>query len=627
MTSPIWITAAGNIGVAIDQTYVEKTIIALNATSFTLSSGELPPGLSLSSQGIISGLVQLDTIPANTKYVVFNFTVNAIGVNNTVVSRSFSLSIAFSLFIPKKNLIDRVYFSNENLEYTIYKGQLLNDQQNSWKLHQGDIPSFINLSNAGTFTSQFYTVALPLKMETLLLPTENFSNYSTSWDNWLTQFLSSVKEYDYQFSIELSDGINEILQCYTIRLVYTKIPANESWISDNTSVINYDPDQYYFFFSISEFDTINWQTSENLGSVDNGSTSELSVTAVSASNLKYYLKPEYPSVMPQGIQLLDNGFISGRFSFKCYVDDPATVPLNDVYNFIIRAESESGFNFSEKLFSLKINRVYTQPYDNIWISSFPKFAERSTLLSIVNNEELFPSNIIYRLGDPWFGKITSELRFLFIAGLVPTETENYNSTVENITRRKILSISDVKTAICYDENLNIKYEVVYLEPKENTSVSLYTPITLEQMRNQVVNTIGTVATPYIPEWMRSVQPSALAPSKYTAPLGFVNAIVLAYTIPGGSELIKYRLNISKINFNGIQFEFDRYELDTIQRSTFDTTNDTYNTGPDTTFDNNTTIFEGGNTKFIDNQDFVISQNSGSQYGDKYIKFPLDGYVN
>jgi hypothetical protein len=53
----------------------------------------------------------------------------------------------------------------------------------------------------------------------------------------------------------------------------------------------------------------------------------------------------------------------------------------------------------------------------------------------------------------------------------------------------------------------------------------------------------------------------LAPQEDGSVLGMTRCVVLAYTVPGASKLIQYRLKSAGVNFNNIFFQTDRYNAD------------------------------------------------------------------
>jgi hypothetical protein len=90
---------------------------------------------------------------------------------------------------------------------------------------------------------------------------------------------------------------------------------------------------------------------------------------------------------------------------------------------------------------------------------------------------------------------------------------------------------------------------------DDESTTLVYPNSLDNMRNQVIDTVGQVSN-ILPRWMLSIQENGKV-------LGFTPAWVLAYTKPGQSAQILYNISQSVYanELNKIQFKVDRYELD------------------------------------------------------------------
>ena len=477
-----------------------------------------------------------------------------------------------------------------------------------------------------------------------------------SWDSWLTGFLSTPHEFDYQFVLRLGTGTGPTQLSVTVRILYVKIPVTASWFVTNAAYVEYDPNRYYTFVSVSDSDYINWVTPADFGSVSNGSISELSVVAASNLNKQifYTIKPYFTSTLPQQLILLDNGLISGRIAFKCYQDDPDNLPVNDDYYFTVRAINADRFTYVERTFKLHVERVNVVPYHNIWIRSFPTVTERQNLNKILDNEIIFPSRLLYRNPDPWFNK-TKHLRFLFAPGLNDSTMEEYNTALENNHYNKTLLFGDVQTAVCYDERLRIRYEVVYLpvidrlstiEPGTHSLVGLpdvidlrsqiknyyfedgqpyyiFKPNGLENMHHRLATSIGFYNQGIIPTWMTSVQPIPEKLGQFYSPPGFIHAVVLAYTVPGGSGVVAFRLKRAGVNFNNFKFEFDRYELDKKLSESF--SEPPADLEEATLFDNDITTFENGTTKFNYGTDYILGlTGTGPYVGNKYLKFPKTG---
>jgi hypothetical protein len=89
--APIWTTPSGTLGTANEQTAFSTTVLATDpngdSITYSVTSGGLPPGLSLSIAGAITGTI--GTIYLNT---VYNFTITATDSKGGATPRAFSIS-------------------------------------------------------------------------------------------------------------------------------------------------------------------------------------------------------------------------------------------------------------------------------------------------------------------------------------------------------------------------------------------------------------------------------------------------------------------------------------------------------------------------------------------------------
>lgn len=89
--SPVWSTTAGSLGTYTGSSIqLAATDDESNTITYSVTSGSLPTGLSLSSSGLISG-----TSTANP--ATYTFTVSASDGSNTAVTRSFSIVIPIAV--------------------------------------------------------------------------------------------------------------------------------------------------------------------------------------------------------------------------------------------------------------------------------------------------------------------------------------------------------------------------------------------------------------------------------------------------------------------------------------------------------------------------------------------------
>lgn len=366
---------------------------------------------------------------------------------------------------------------------------------------------------------------------------------------------------------------------------------------------------------------IQWNSPENLGTVNNGQVSEIVLTATSVEGkpLVYTLvdAPGVPIRLPQGLSLLPSGEISGRVTFEAFcLDDFATTidgnteSFDRVYNFTVQVSTTDGTATAVREFTLTLDIIDIEPYDNLYLQAMLKWDQRQIFNSVVNNTEIFVPELIYRIDDPWFG-IAKDIEMLFLPGLKPSDLLTYANAMAKNHYTKNFKFGDIKTAVVLDSNYNVKYEVVYIDIVDptlnsngngaeleidltNTITNPYIdatgaeykivyPDSSQNMISRLTTGVGYYDQSSLPPWMTSNQPGTTN-GTFSTPLGYVQASVLAYTVPGASKLIAYRLQNSGINFNNIDFTVDRYFLDDFYTSNFNTTTDQYTLGKETTFD-------------------------------------------
>ena len=136
------------------------------------------------------------------------------------------------------------------------------------------------------------------------------------------------------------------------------------------------------------------------------------------------------------------------------------------------------------------------------------------------------------------------------------------------------------------------------------------------MRKVLIDGIGQLDSRVLPLWMRSAQKDGKV-------LGYVPAVVLCYAKPTKAAQIKYYLdteNTATKQLSGTSFTVDRLLWDNSRSKNYNKTTGKWSTTAETTFDSDTTTFEGAYTSFFGNVDTLeTSWNTG----DKYLKFPRE----
>jgi hypothetical protein len=256
-----------------------------------------------------------------------------------------------------------------------------------------------------------------------------------------------------------------------------------------------------------------------------------------------------------------------------------------------------------KQFTLKVIREYNAPYQNLYVQAMPPEADRVLIDSLLNNQEIFVPEYIYRPTDPNFG-LSTRVTYQHAFGLAPDALDVYVESLYFNHYWKNLVLGSIETAVARDANDNIVYEVVYsriidnlvndagqsvakivplpyaiVDPADGSSeIREVYPNSLINMRDQVIDTVGQISTG-LPLWMTSKQTDGRV-------LGFTPAWVIAYVNPGrGRQIAYYLQNQFGTQLNKVDFKVDRYILDRALSLNWDTATQDWTPEPSlTTFD-------------------------------------------
>jgi hypothetical protein len=577
--------------------------------SWEIIGGGLPSGLSLSNNGLISGFVMpLPTVgnaglsgfnatpynefsyeqTASYQTTIYTFTVRVFdGINYD--SLTYTLNVTAKGTWEADTTIDTID-SSLTIDYDNQYGPIMLTPSQALPTVRSD----------SKFAFQF-TAVDPNNNDFEYILSQGagsgFDATGTTFDG--TRFDQS--EYSLPTGLSMDPASGWLTGTLSVQPEAEKIYTFEVYAAETVSPnANSIPIQYTMTVLGDINNTINWTTRPNLGIIDNGSTSQLSVSAKSnAGKTLIYKLVSDNAHLPQGLKLLPSGLIVGRATFEYFSLDKNNTTLNkstttvdNTYNFTVQAIAEDETVSSTQVFTVHVNNYNIKPYENIYLKALPTLDQRQTFLSVVNNTDIFPEDLIYRSSDPNFGR-ARDIRSLFLAGLNPTQLETYATAMLTNTYNKRIEFSNIKTARAVDANFNTKYEVVYIElnddatnqgasPAKNSryestiSANVY-PNSFANMSSVITEATGYAHPGALPEWMTS-------PQEDRKTTGFIRAIVLAYTVPGASKLIAYRLKSNGITVNNIDFVADRYDLDNVLSKNYNITTGNFVTSKETTFD-------------------------------------------
>ena len=380
-------------------------------------------------------------------------------------------------------------------------------------------------------------------------------------------------------------------------------------------------------FKLNILESINnlvvWDTNPDLGIIANGETSTLSIAAHieragvvdTNTGLEFSIVSGRYDRLPQGLQLLPSGNLSGRTTFDYFSMDRRSYEVkldknltrfDTKYTFTVLAQDTSGYIYDTRTFTVTVTNVNNRPYENLYIRAFLPAALRERFRTTVQDPNLtldLGYTVVYRPDDPYFG-LANDLKFLAMAGLNASQLQDYVAAMNLYHRDKQINFGELKWAVALDSNLNVKYEVVYAEILDyNTeagsklsvdlSKNVVDPGSTKSFSNSfgnfdsaIVNDIGYQYQGALPDWMTSIQPDT------GKPLGFIRAVVLAYLAPGWGKtiLFRYQSGLASSGFgvttliNQYAFTADRYQIDRALTVNYDPVNERFDKAVSTTFD-------------------------------------------
>lgn len=335
---PTFITPSGNIGTYYDGSEVSTQILFSDTdlddrVVVRLLSGQLPPGLLLTQQGLIAGAIKPLVGPPGTALPGYDVTAKDIYPNDftlrsTSKNYQFTLEVTdgktsntrtFEIFVYSKNSMsaDTTDFTADNTFITADiiptrtpillnppgdLGRIRADNYFAYKFNaidfDGDTVEYsISLGNGVGYDSEIFDETdVGFDRGTFSLPPGLSIDPNTGWFYGYIPDQGAT-EYTYRFAVQV-------------------------FKQDYPTIIS---EFYYFTITIiGNIETeVRWITDSDLGTINNGAISTLAVEAVNTGGrtLQYRLVSGSNSKLPQGLSLLESGHIAGRVSFNTFALD------------------------------------------------------------------------------------------------------------------------------------------------------------------------------------------------------------------------------------------------------------------------------------------------------------------
>jgi hypothetical protein len=324
--------------------------------------------------------------------------------------------------------------------------------------------------------------------------------------------------------------------------------------------------------------------------------------------------------LPQGLKFTADGMLVGRVNFAAFSLDGGKTTIDKttanysntefdaVYKFQVTAANPSKTVISRREFTVRVAKRSNEPYENLFVRAFPTLQSRKYFETLVNNADIIKPSYVYRNNDYYFGR-QSDIRMLVLPGVTAETAATFVEAMETHHYNKTLKFGGVKVAKAKDTNGNVLYEVVYFDVIDDIKNIEYThqlpinsrlqagqsvvyPNSLSNMIRVIKDQVGINTTSAFPLWMTTKQDSGSV-------LGWIPAVVVAYTKPGCGELVAYNISNSDFDIKQISFEIDRYIWDNDMTQNFDKTLREYYESAETKFDvKNTATFTVSESDFV-----------------------------
>ena len=556
--APVFTTAAGQLDLSdstrvgvrwvLDGSYIEYQVSATDTDTATgqtlvydIVSGSLPPGVIMTTSGLIYGTVELTDDQrfniygddSSTKTLSraenFEFTVRVSDGSSTVEQIN-------SIFVYTAD-----YWRVDNTRITV-DGTSVSSSPLDMSLSSNRRPIFTTDSALGSFRHDNNVVikidvvdydalqgALTYSIVSGALPT-GLSIDSVSGEIYGALPNQSAVSTDYSF---------------TVRAARTPV-----------SGVTVYSERSFSMTVIGNIDIgVQFTSATNLGTVTAGIPSLLSIeaTAVDANRVLEYSVTA--GSLPTGLTLSPTGNIIGKVDKTEFttVDDNAitfdsnTLSLDRKYTFTVTVSDQYQSVATTKEFNLTVSLPYAVEYGSMIAKGLVPGVDRNLFYQVAQDPNINSVENIFRPEDPAFG-MRSNPEMLLIAGLEHQTLTTLQTQMQQKHPVTSVYFGDIKTAVAKQNNTT-KYEVVYIEMKDDPLNRV-----ISDMRTQM-KALGHREYVHLPLWMRTAQTAS------GVPLGYKMAIVLAYCRPGRSALVKKRIQDKLIDYKLINFVIDRYTTD------------------------------------------------------------------
>jgi hypothetical protein len=577
---------------------------------YEIVQGSLPPGVTMTKSGLISGIVELTEDQRYGERGGYDGSGNEDewdGIyDRTVTSKSISKNFDFIVrvsdgtsFVDQNNSIfvySADFWRVSNTAITIDATEI-NSSPLTMDLSANRRPVFRTGSDLGTFRHD-NEVVIKIDVEDFD-PLQADLEYTLQSGTMPTGLAIDINSGEIYGTLSRQTAVENTFT-FTIR-------ANRV-VSTGVNVFT---DQTFTMKVIGEIDIgIAFTTSENVGTLSAYVPSILSIEAVAEQSDRVLTYSVTGGSLPTGITLSSQGNLIGT------IDPDDLEDSTTSFNFTVTVSDQYQSAATSKDFTLTVDGPFPDKAYGNMTGHATSFIDQNIFYTMAQDPNINSPENIYRADDGNFG-IRVKPEMLMMSGLESQTLTTFQEQMEQNHSPKTLYFGEVKTALA-KEGSTTKYEVVYIEVKDNLEnndgnavsrtvkirdqvkkpvlgprassmnatadyvdyevttdggLSFSTSGSKVRYANQLSADLGFIETlypnavanmrsrmkslghkewDYLPLWMKTTQVGGLAP------LGFVKAVPICYCKPGTSALIKKRIDDLNLKFENIKFIVDRY---------------------------------------------------------------------
>jgi hypothetical protein len=309
--------------------------------------------------------------------------------------------------------------------------------------------------------------------------------------------------------------------------------------------------------------------SGNVWDVSNHTTSSI-VTTV--TNTVTNLESTIVITAETPINVTTSSFTASTLSPNAFANqiltlDGSNTTVDQNWYFTVRASDAYRLSAVEKEFYITVNTDSLTQYTRMYVKPFMSKDKRSAYRDFITDLSIFDPALIYRSKDPEFG-VQKQIKMLLETGIEKIDINEYAKVMQDYFYRKRFYFGEVKSILAQDNNGNDIYEIIYVDIVDDQMIGKNgVGVSVANMQSQLEGITIDGDTILVDERLQPKYMTTLNPDT-GVPLGFIKAVPLCYTIPGGSVKILSRisnaLRTGAFSFNQFNFDTDRIVIETVK---------------------------------------------------------------